>query len=291
MKYILALLLLLYQISWASNLNEIQKEKLQKYFSKKAFEILDEVNLDTSMKLTLESEFKKTQVIISEEILIDNGGSIVDAIGVKNKIILNYDSWINFIKKGIDTRALILHELYRSAGINDDNYINSLPLYSFLKASEDYLRPYCNLRINRTKMQIKEKKMSAYGYGNIGNGKVLIFNNSSAGQAIADGKKNVAEKCKKRGYKDGVRFPYASYMSEMISSNSNGFTKRYHRVNVKGYCQKNITKKLSKKSIRKQICQKVNTCKEIINAIPKGQVLDEQLINDLDLMSKEGRCS
>jgi hypothetical protein len=68
---------------------------------------------------------------LSDERLIDNGGSLVDAIGMPGKIILfqgnkeEGSGWYGIFKKSDLVEKLVLHEMLRAAGINDDNYIHS----------------------------------------------------------------------------------------------------------------------------------------------------------------------
>lgn len=61
-------------------------------------------------------------VKVSDEALIDNGGSSVDAIGTLKKIVLNEASWKAYLMKGLRLDRMILHEMLRAVGKNDDNY-------------------------------------------------------------------------------------------------------------------------------------------------------------------------
>lgn len=67
----------------------------------------------------------------SVELLYDNLGNPVNAIGENNRIILYVGdaykelSWTNILKDQRSAQVLILHELLRAHGVNDDNYIYS----------------------------------------------------------------------------------------------------------------------------------------------------------------------
>lgn len=63
--------------------------------------------------------------------LIDNGGSNVDAIGEKGKILLNKNRWTEHLEKERDVYYLVLHELLRAIEVNDDNYIISKAILPF----------------------------------------------------------------------------------------------------------------------------------------------------------------
>jgi hypothetical protein len=63
--------------------------------------------------------------------LVDNGGSKVDAIGTPGSIILfegnlnEGTGWYGIFSKADLVEKLVLHEMLRAAGVNDDNYIYS----------------------------------------------------------------------------------------------------------------------------------------------------------------------
>lgn len=71
------------------------------------------------------------RIDISLTPLIDNSGSFVDAIGVPGKITLDQQAWAAHFDGRRDIYFLVLHEMLRSNGINDDNYILSKKIYPF----------------------------------------------------------------------------------------------------------------------------------------------------------------
>lgn len=60
-----------------------------------------------------------------DAVLIDNGGSVVDALGEPGKISLDKNQWFEHFEKERDVYYLVFHEMLRAVGVNDDNYIIS----------------------------------------------------------------------------------------------------------------------------------------------------------------------
>lgn len=81
----------------------------------------------TALKNTLDIN----KLVVVDEVLIDNTGSVVDAIGVPDLIILNAESWNNHYEKKRNIYYLVFHEMLRSAATNDDNFVISQPLMNF----------------------------------------------------------------------------------------------------------------------------------------------------------------
>ena len=79
-----------------------------------------QLNVD-ALKATL--DINKLAVV--NDLLIDNTGSVVDAIGVPDLIILNSDLWMDHFERERNVYYLVFHEMLRSAAVNDDNYLIS----------------------------------------------------------------------------------------------------------------------------------------------------------------------
>ncbi len=87
---------------------------------------------------------------LSSSPLVDNGGSKVDAIGSQGKILLYEGNqnlgtgWYGIFSKADLVEKLVLHEMLRAAGVNDDNYIYSSKVLSRFDLSsfdsEAYIR-------------------------------------------------------------------------------------------------------------------------------------------------------
>jgi hypothetical protein len=79
----------------------------------------------------IESTLTIDQVAVAEGELKDNGGSDVDATGEPGKVTLRKEIWMDHFEKQRDVYYLVFHEMLRSAGYNDDNYVISNPLNPF----------------------------------------------------------------------------------------------------------------------------------------------------------------
>jgi hypothetical protein len=93
--------------------------------------------LVTSQRLDLselESSLHVERVVVVNDLLIDNSGSVVDAIGVPNLVLLNAASWKEHFENSRNIYYLVFHEMLRSSAVNDDNYIISQALLSFPQA-------------------------------------------------------------------------------------------------------------------------------------------------------------
>jgi|GEM_PF-5547031 len=81
----------------------------------------------TKLEATLAAE----KIQVSDSALIDNSGSIVDALGEPGNITLSRIPWTRYFALRTDVAYLIFHEMLRSAGIDDDNYRISMALKPF----------------------------------------------------------------------------------------------------------------------------------------------------------------
>ncbi|MCO4754795.1 MAG: hypothetical protein KC478_09960, partial [Bacteriovoracaceae bacterium] len=113
---------------------------------------LEEVSDLTSIE-ELRATLDINVIKVSDELLIDNGNSLVDAIGEKNKIILfrgnekDGTGWHGLFKRSDMVEKLVLHEMLRAVGVNDDNYIYSskiLRFYDSEKYNHDFYVRWCS---------------------------------------------------------------------------------------------------------------------------------------------------
>lgn len=79
------------------------------------------------LKATLTTE----RIVVTNDILMDNTGSIVDAIGVPGLVILNSASWLDHFEKERNVYYIAFHEMLRSLAVNDDDYVISKDLINF----------------------------------------------------------------------------------------------------------------------------------------------------------------
>ena len=71
------------------------------------------------------------RIVVTNDILFDNTGSVVDAIGVPGLILLSSTAWLDHFENERSVYDLIFHEMLRSVAINDDNYTISAALHQF----------------------------------------------------------------------------------------------------------------------------------------------------------------
>jgi hypothetical protein len=76
----------------------------------------------------LQATLDINRIKVSTTHLIDNGKSKVDAIGTKGLIILSEEGMLEHFESNRNVAYLVFHEMLRSAGVNDDNYVISMAL-------------------------------------------------------------------------------------------------------------------------------------------------------------------
>lgn len=79
----------------------------------------------------LESSLDINKISVTDAVLKDNTGSIVDALGVPSLITLNSNAWFDHYQNARDVYYLVFHEMLRSSDVDDDNYKISAALKSF----------------------------------------------------------------------------------------------------------------------------------------------------------------
>jgi hypothetical protein len=82
---------------------------------------------------TLKASLTIDKIKVTNDTLIDNSGSVVDAIGVKDSILLNAELWLEHFERNRDIYYLVFHEMLRAVSVNDDNYVISKALSPFPK--------------------------------------------------------------------------------------------------------------------------------------------------------------
>ncbi|MFT6070743.1 MAG: hypothetical protein ACJAT2_000696 [Bacteriovoracaceae bacterium] len=299
MKVLLtAFLILSFSNLKADEFEELRKKRVINYFQFQATEVISKLSSISEIFMINGSEIdldylreslERTSFSTSSKPLIDNTGSLVDIIGIPGSLTLDLNSWIDFQKTDQDLRPLIIHELLRTAGINDDDYLLSSPLYSRLSPRSEEKQtsnPYCNLRVAKTKTVTSKKKFSGKGFAPMSSTGVMVFNSASNNASYENAVKDVKEKCEKAGY---YGFDYISGQTSMERSNSNGFIKIENKTSIKAYCFKDKLKKRSKRERRAEACQKIKACKKTYAAAPGGRVTSSS-IEKLARLKKDNKC-
>lgn len=73
----------------------------------------------------LEESLDIHRIKVTDQVLRDNTGSVVDALGVPGLVTLNQEAWLQHFENERDVYYLVFHEMLRSAAVNDDGYIVS----------------------------------------------------------------------------------------------------------------------------------------------------------------------
>jgi hypothetical protein len=211
---------------------------------------------------------------VSENELIDNRGSLVDAIGVPGRITLHKQAWMDFYRTGVDVRLLVLHELLRSQGIDDDNYVHSLPLMEDIYRQEAIKEinrrnstPYCGLQVSEFTFREKTKRIRATGDSNPMSGGLIVFPNPYAREASENAMRNAKEKCLEKGYES---FRYESGHVEMSSTQRNFKSESITRASIRGRCVKRVPKKRRRSDIEEEACAKALACLNTLDSYPEG---------------------
>jgi hypothetical protein len=89
------------------------------------------VEQNTLNVVSLKETLSTKQIVLTNDILIDNTGSVVDAIGLPGLIILNATNWLDHFENDRNVYHLIFHEMLRSAAVNDDDFVISKAIMNF----------------------------------------------------------------------------------------------------------------------------------------------------------------
>jgi hypothetical protein len=214
----------------------------------------------------------KYELHVSDEQLIDNRGSLVDAIGVVGKITLNEDSWINFYRLGVDVRLLVIHELMRAEGIDDDGYEHSLPIYQDIIQTEDLSKrrdktPYCLLKVSEFSFKEKTKRLKVVGKSQPMTNGFISFPNPFAREAGQNAMRKGQEECLEKGYE---KFVFVEGYTKIENRTQNFTTKNVTEAHYKGKCVKRVPKKRRRREIREESCKKATLCLETLSIFPNS---------------------
>jgi hypothetical protein len=90
--------------------------------------VLSNNNLDIAdLKATLTTD----RIVVTNDLLMDNTGSIVDAIGVPGLVILSGANWLDHFEKERNVYYLVFHEMLRSLAVDDDDFVISKAIVNF----------------------------------------------------------------------------------------------------------------------------------------------------------------
>ncbi len=272
MKTFLVMLLLSLSVQsvMAADIQELKNKKIADFFIYTAKNVLTELSNSTdkidynndSISLTELSQFLESSSIeVQNNDLIDNTGSLVDALGTDHKVILSANSWSEFMKAKKDIRLLVLHEVLRMAQINDDNYVHSLKALP-TTTSQNTIAPYCNLRVQTTKVVFSSKQFTGVGYTTPVTVGYFTNNSSNPEEAKVNAVVDLEANCVKKGYSYGPENIRGVLMIK--NRNVNGFKTNVYEAKLTGTCYKPENVSREKSEQKAEICQKIDLCQNIL---------------------------
>jgi hypothetical protein len=276
---------------------EIRENRLKRYFFNEATKIIQNLGEKGINTIELEgglADLEKKDIHISWNPLVDNRGSLVDAIGTPGKLTLDIIRWENHIREKYDLSVLILHELHRISGVYDDSFHNTIKLISFLHKEEEKLA-YCHLNISQTlsKRVTKKFSISASTTDGINEGRMMINNVSgSASNTTLNTRRmlreNAASLCQEKGY---AATEFKIFGGGMSLSRSCGYfsCKSENKQNAQVECVKYKISKRKKRDIKKEKCLKAKKCMEILKEHSLTEMINKQE-NELELILEKNRC-
>jgi hypothetical protein len=293
---ILFLVILIATFAHADEIQDLKSEKIILFFRMTANQILDDlaqkygqVNYDNQVIsiAQLKEVLTKASITVRYDDLIDNTGSIVDAIGTPGQVILDGRKWIEFTKQMRSAHLLVLHELFRMATINDNDFRHSLDYLPVIQPDKTIV-PYCNLRVQETEVKLVSKKFSGEGYGTPPQDKggfILGGSTAEGEEAQNNAVKNITQKCNNGGYTEG---PFDIRGSlEIMNQNNNGMKSITLKAFLSGTCYKKEIQKRNKDDQKKEICQKINLCENTFRETGTSNGDDLSL---MDQLNKKWNC-
>lgn len=262
MKVFLLLFLL---ASIAAKAQDLRSFRVKTYFIEQAENVLRDMSEGEQFKRSMSTALATSTVVVVEKELVDNTGSLVDAIGIPGKVTLSQERWLDFIKEGRDTRLLVAHELMRMAGIPDDNYVHSRKVVK-QTSPQSKSRPYCDLRVAQTTTRESRKEIRGTGYAPAPYGGNVFMSgpnvdNSAQGNAMEAAVQDIKEKCQDQGYE---RYGTGQGTLSLERRNTNGRKRIEYKVTLNGICSKDQAVRRPREAQREEGCKKVSFCRELL---------------------------
>jgi hypothetical protein len=286
----LYLLICFSSLSFAeTQVEKIEALRIKRYFTSQAKKIINKLESSKNSSSTLfqlSKNISPKNIEISIKDLVDNRGSLVDAIGVPSKVTLDKKRWASYIGHGTNLDLLILHELYRMAGIDDDNFQRSLPMYSVLITNKTK-KIFCDLNKEKFEYIYKFKNVHAEGIKAMNTDGGLLITPETSRELYLIAWKNAKRKCEEKGYKEGMRDRNIVTNNIYTSGNSNGYKYGYMKSEIYVRCKKRVIDELSNREIKKRFCTKINSCIKRIRDIDSKGINENHLHKVVNLKEQE----
>jgi hypothetical protein len=263
-------LITLFVLTHLAVAQDMQALRVQAFFRDTAEALIVEL---TAAPVDLKSTLSRGTIGVSDAELIDNTGSLVDAIGVPGKVTLSKERWLLFIREDRDVRLLVVHELLRMAGVNDDNYLVSRQLMPGLAPVAG--QSYCDLRVARLSYTTRTARMSSEGFGG-----------NSVEQAYSNAARSLRERCQARNFPDAT---IQSAALSMVRRNTNGFSVIENKVVMRGQCRREDSRPRPRREQSREACRKVSLCEDLL-ASRSISPLSSTDANELAELQQEWSC-
>lgn len=239
---------------------------------------------------SLLSTLSEARISVVPGPLYDNGGSLVDAIGVPGQVTLSAEKWLRFLREDRDVRLLVLHEVLRMARINDDNYVVSRTLLP--KPLEgSHQRPYCDLEVATTALARESMSVNAEGFALPLYSNVIMMGVNSADNSMSTARtaaeEDLREKCRQAGYTENMTV--LSGMASYVQKNVNGSRRQVFKVELAGSCERVSTVRRDKSLVVREACSKVRACLDLMSTGAIAALLPEDQ-GSLDEMQRHWSC-
>lgn len=279
------LIFLLISTSVLAN-DPVSELRVKRYFVSKALSIVQRLGEDAPQGMREMANPRFVEVVSGN--LIDNRGSIVDAIGFPGGVRLQRERWLSFIDQGLNVDLLVLHELFRMIGINDDSFRVSIPLFREHLDIQSQEKFYCDT--NRTTISVEQVEREFWVEGTaVSQTQSRVFstignsNSSVINQAKESALHNGAERCRQENENSEFTPLFYGNISYQ-NSNRNGFVRRNTTITLKIKCSYQNIVELSRRRSRELYCRKVSLCVELAKDLELNEVED----NLLNLSDREG---
>lgn len=286
-------MMLLFTLLFSSVIASANDNQIKSYFLKSGKKLVRQLEgqIDSEVEEKLKQNLKWKFIKVSQEQLIDNRGSIVDAIGEINSVTLNQKVWQSYLNKKQNVDLLVLHELLRMSGVNDDDYIVSLELIQLLHKIEEK-KVYCDLNENNFKevSKLTQYKITTSSSAEAnGHGVILSFNTVTEDSPYKKLRKktikNAKAFCRGKGHTQFHKvISFGKY--KVLTEEVNGFQTTGYFLDAYIHCVDKKYKKRKNEIVKKEICKKVNSCIDRVNRLERSSLLEEQLDELLEMKQK-----
>lgn len=283
-------MIFLFLVSQSVFAEDLKSLRVKTFFNEQSEAVLESLSDSVSFKSQMKRAYQAGEVEVVESELLDNTGSLVDAIGVPGKVTLSQERWLGFIKEDRDIRLLVAHELMRMAGIPDDNYIYSRTIVKQTNVHTS-ARSYCDLRISLTTTREVQKSITGVGYAPAPYGGNVFMtgrgvDNSAQDDAMNAAIQDIKEKCQGQGYE---KYGTGSGTLSMERRNTNGRKRVEFKVTLDGICVKDQAVRRPKSAQQLEGCKKVDLCRELLTQEVVSP-LDSVDAAALESVSKKWKC-